>query len=383
MKIIYILHHSQLNYQKEIRCYSEDWHVRVAEQIQKRSSEYEIECWRPEIRLKELQSGQRDGITFKIFPSMKLGAGMEVSPLMMKTLKEYAKQSDILIHLHGVHYFLPWSIMNKFKTLPIVGQQHGDASSMSRYDISKSPFRIFYKIQHLYESNALKNVDHFFVLTPFEKDDLYRNFGIENAEIQTMGVDFTIFAPIEQKTARSLLGLPQDKKIILYVGRFFENKGIPYLITACQELKERYGIKLLLVGGDQSDPYYGAAKLSGADLIERIPGNQIVPYYSAADVSFIYMKSNQWGGVGIAPIESLACNTPLVSNTLSHVPSEERHLLGEIPQDENDISRCITKIFENRDHYNRCREIAEKYYSWDRIIEHTLEVYKKLNETYY
>lgn len=387
MKIIHILHHSQPDHYSEIKFWKEDWHARVAYQTLKLTSKYEIECWRPEKKADRIIIGQEDGITYKIFPSYHIRFGMEYSIPLLRELKKEAQKNEILIHLHGIHFHLPLIISSIFGNIPIVGQQHGDSPSLSKYHYhiksGKRLLKIYYKLNHTYEKKSLQNIDKFFVLTKYEKEYLSGIVDGKKIEIQTMGVDFNVYKPIEKELARRQLNLPKDKKIILYVGRFDNVKSVDLIIDVFERLKKRYDLDLILIGGAKEDIYYNKAKLSGAKVITRIPSEQLIPYYSAADAYMCYYSTNLWGGIGIAPVEAMACSLPVVSNTLEHFPSGEGKYVGKIPIDEHDLTNCLEEVIKDSKNYQNCRELSMEYYNWNEIIENTIKVYEEISKKYH
>jgi glycosyltransferase involved in cell wall biosynthesis len=104
------------------------------------------------------------------------------------------------------------------------------------------------------------------------------------------GVDTERFlVPIEPKEARSLLGLPRQQIIIMYVGAFYGWKGVPVLIEAWRRgFATHNDYVLVLVGGGKRE----IAKL-GIDpdtlpeniiLVEHVPAEKIPAYLSVADL---------------------------------------------------------------------------------------------------
>jgi glycosyltransferase involved in cell wall biosynthesis len=382
MKILEILHHSQAEFEKEVRLYHDDWHVRVADQILRNTDAWEVECWRPEKSIRRTVEGEEGGLKYRIFPS-SVRAGIEWSMPMLRELKRESQKNDVLVHLQGIHNPLSWMIASRCRDIPVIGQQLGDASMITHSRISTHPLRFLYLLPHQYEKRALEYIDRFFVMTGYEKEIIDGLVGPGRAEILPIGVDFTQYSPLPRKDARKFLDLPQDKKILLYVGRLHPVKRADLILSAFRELKNLYDVELIVIGAQRQDPFYEEAVKSGARLFPRIPPDRVKPYYSAADVYCFSMQMNLVGGVGVAPIEALACGTPVVSNTLLHVPGEDRVLLGEIPRDDGDFVACIGRVLANPGKYARCREIASCYFDWSGIVQHTVKVITLLGERYF
>ncbi len=66
-------------------------------------------------------------------------------------------------------------------------------------------------------------------------------FNTHRCELIPYPIDPLIFRPIDQKIARDLLHLPQDKKIIFFVATYLQDrrKGLAHLLTALTETRAR------------------------------------------------------------------------------------------------------------------------------------------------
>jgi len=76
--------------------------------------------------------------------------------------------------------------------------------------------------------------------------------GLREDKVETIpnGVDFSLFSPMPSARAAEQLGLPRDKRIVLFVGNFTENKGLRDLLKAFQWVRQkREDVLLALVGG--------------------------------------------------------------------------------------------------------------------------------------
>jgi len=120
-----------------------------------------------------------------------------------------------------------------------------------------------------------------------------------NTEIIPCGIDMDFFKPIPREEARKQLGLPLDKKLVVFVGNHQRPEKrfdiIEEAITKAR--KEDPSIELLLVSGKPHD---------------------VVPQYmSAGDV--LVLVSNAEGSP-MAVKEAMACNVPVVSVPVGDVP---------------------------------------------------------------
>ena len=103
---------------------------------------------------------------------------------------------------------------------------------------------------------------------------------------------------------------------------------------------------------------------SGAKIIGRVLNIELYKYYSAADVYVLMaLRKDYFGGPGIAPLESLACNTPVVSFSLINYLGDNVEEIGEVPETEEQYRDAIIKVLDYPGRYKNMRESVRKFYS--------------------
>ncbi|MBI1183612.1 glycosyltransferase [bacterium] len=109
-------------------------------------------------------------------------------------------------------------------------------------------------------------------------------------------------ARIDKNEARAQLGIPQDKKVLLFFGFIRSYKGLDLLIEAMKYLPEDY---LLLIAGEPYGDYNQYSKLieqhgvksKVKEFVRYIDDNEVATFYSASDVSMLTYKSATQSGV--------------------------------------------------------------------------------------
>jgi len=397
-KIVQILHHSLTPFELGVdpRFYEGDWHVRVAKELAKRTSEYEIECWRPEKSFKKVFGRQdKEGITYKIFPSTSWSYGLEFSLPLLQNLKfELAKNEKILVHLHGL-YNLHVDMISAFirKRCPIVIQSHGGSPTIYeiKRDFSASlrhPLRFPLVFA---ERVSLGNIDRFFVLSKEEEEYFSGKYGRERARIQPMGVDVDKFKPVQKGEARERLGLGEGEPYALYVGRIYESKGLSYLMEAMKlAVRENSGLKLILVGdGPHRARYEAMTRALGLERNVTFKGwvkpDELLLYYSAADMFVFPTLEEPWG---VVILEALACKKPVITTFSGCVPKlidELKDGLFVVPKrDAVAIKKTMFQVLPVAEEISK-RISPEKLrkYSWDEIIKNTVATYEELLSEYF
>jgi glycosyltransferase involved in cell wall biosynthesis len=178
-------------------------------------------------------------------------------------------------------------------------------------------------------------------------------------------IDLEKIVPLPKTEARKILGWDNNKKYILYVGKLYEYKQTFELINIWKEIRAtRSEIELVIIGNSKFDKFYDFAIKSGATVIGRVLNSELNKYYSAADVYvLIALRHDYFGCIGRAPLESLACNTPVVSYSLRNYSGENCYEIGELPTNLDEYKRDIIKVINNPGKYKNMRENIIKYYS--------------------
>lgn len=201
---------------------------------------------------------------------------------------------------------------------------------------------------------------------------------------------------VSQAEARQQLGIAQDEKVVLYVGRFDPRKGIETLVRAIgrSALRDTHKLRLIIGGGSrpgQSDGYERerieeiVAEL-GLTAITHFPGQlsrtDLPTYYAAADVCVV---PSHYEPFGLVTIEAMACGTPVVGSDVGGlqftVDPEVTGLLVP-PKDEAAFAQAIDRILVNpawRHQLGKAaRKRVETVFSWDGVATQLSQLYTQL-----
>ncbi len=147
--------------------------------------------------------------------------------------------------------------------------------------------------------------------------------GVPRAKIHVVanGVDTEAFAVRDKGEARRALGLPEDKKIVLTVGRLEPQKGTLDLLEAWGRVREaRRDVVLALVGDGVSRPQVDAKKAEWGDGIVvpgALPFAEIARWVAACDLFTLPSWSE---GTPNAVLEALASGRPAVGSDVGGIP---------------------------------------------------------------
>lgn len=115
--------------------------------------------------------------------------------------------------------------------------------------------------------------------------ELYVKKGVDARKVWVIpdGIDPAEFSQPEQKTpARTRLGLPQEKKVALYVGRLDGWKGVDTLCKAADFIRE--GTVVAVIGGEENQVAEMHRKHPNVVFLGYRPYRELADNQSAADV---------------------------------------------------------------------------------------------------
>ena len=202
-------------------------------------------------------------------------------------------------------------------------------------------------------------------------------------EVIPNGIDTAVYRPINKENARDLLGLPQNKRLILFssMDPGDSRKGFAFLEQAIRVLSETQpeeDIELVILGACQSE------KISNlgfkANFLGRLSDElSLALAYSCADV---FVAPSVQENLPNTVMEALACGIPCVAFKLGGLPDmieHERSGYLAIPEDSYDLARGISWVLENESRYfylsNAAREKAISEYSLERVSNMYLSIF--------
>ncbi|UCG30877.1 MAG: glycosyltransferase family 4 protein [candidate division WOR-3 bacterium] len=356
------------------------WSGAIARRTVEYIDKYQVENWRPERTIDRQLSRNVQGVMCRLFPARHVPYFGDYSPSLLRELKRQCRAHEILIHHNGIHSNPLYLMSFLLKGVPIVAQHHGDSPSIARFHQNGNVLNL---LSSVVERRALMNIDHFFVLRESESQFLEGFLSKSRVTKQTVGVDFRVFRPFSKSYARSKLGLPDTAVIMLYIGKFYRLKGVDLIIEAYRKLKTKMKVELVLIGGSPGDELYESVKSSGAIYYGHLPHDALPLYLSAADIYVHPAFAVNYWGIDVSVIEALACGVPVVSPILEEFPGHIRQGLGEIPENKDEVMKCILKITQNPRKYDSCRALSKPYYDWSNVIARTEKVYDRLFAAYH
>ncbi len=222
-------------------------------------------------------------------------------------------------------------------------------------------------------------------------EELARAWGRSPTVVWNGPPDFMPGDPPERRW-HALLGLPDDRAVVLYLGLAIPGRGIRELCHAMSLVPDA---ELVVAGyGPDYERYRDhAATLPHADRIAfpgAVPAPDVLPLVAAADVAVMPVRGDTLNHRLNTPtklFDAMGAGTPVVASDLPGMAPIVRSTgCGELcdPTDPADIARAIRTILDadpaRREQYRAaCFAAAHGPFSWRRQAATLLELYDRLS----
>ena len=311
-----------------------------------------------------------------------------VTPMSISALKNEVCSFDI-VHVHECRSFQSVVVHHYAKKygVPYVLQAHGSLPRIGSW----RRLKWFYDV--LFGYRLLRDASKVIALNQMEAEH-YKNMGVPEEKIAIIpnGIDLSEYANLPPKGAfKRKFGIPEDKKIILYLGRIHKIKGIDFLIKAYAYLTKKMDCKdavLVIAGPD--DGYLNEAKTLACSLgvsdsvlftgllSEKDKINAFVDSCLCA-----YLGQNE--PFGIVTLESAASCTPVIvceQTPMSDIVKDGDFGFSVKYGDINELAEIMHKMVNDenllREMGRKGREFVFENYNWANIITKLEKIYEEL-----
>jgi glycosyltransferase involved in cell wall biosynthesis len=193
-----------------------------------------------------------------------------------------------------------------------------------------------------------------------ERETLDAGIPRERVHYLPHGVDLRRFRPAidaERTAIRHAEGWPQDRPVVLFVGRLSTEKGVLDLLDAWQLLDER-SAWLVLVGPDMpAHPWDAGAKarafIGDHHLQDRVrlygASTDTAPLYRAAD---LFVQPSHFESFGISVIEAMASGVAVVAAEVGGMRdflADDRNALLHRPKSPESLAGALRRALDDPD----------------------------------
>lgn len=252
-------------------------------------------------------------------------------PKFLRELKQYIVNPYTYKLIHSNYWLSGWVGKNLRKStdIKLVHTSHSLGAVRRGAIVKATDPSMAYRIN--IEKELFQTADRVIATAPSEKAVLtdYYSVSSEKIELVPCGVDTGVFHPGNQKNVPDKL--LRNKKIILFVGRFEENKGLNILLQSLDILKNKFPLTasricLLVAGGDdlsllpnqissEKQKYLDFIETNGLTSLVRFIGpikhEDLASYFRSASVTIV---PSFYESFGLVAVEAMASGCPVIAS---------------------------------------------------------------------
>jgi glycogen synthase len=244
-----------------------------------------------------------------------------------------------------------------------------------------------YAVSSWVERAAVEAAERVIAVSAQMRADILANFRVDPTRVSIVhnGVDAEAFRRTDRREALDHHGVRIP--YVLFVGRISEQKGIFTLLDAA----EHFGpdVQLVLCASSPDTPAIearlAAAAVAGRPRIRWInavlPRDEVVELYSHARA---FVCPSVYEPFGLINFEAMACETPVIATRVGGIPEvvvdDETGWLVP-PGDPAALAAAVRRLLADSERAARFGQAGrlrvETQFSWERIAERTLGVYRE------
>jgi len=262
-----------------------------------------------------------------------------------------------------------WTVAQR-RGIPLVGFYHSNLPQLAGRrplgSLTEPPIRRY--VRALYERCDL-------VFAPSRVMCQYlRDLGVQHAVHQPLGVDTEVFNPGRRSGwLRESLGLRADARVLVFAGRFAEEKNLPVLLQAFARLGSPY--HLLLIGGART-----ARPAANVTMLPyRRDSFELAQFIASAD-ALVHAGTKETFGLVI--LEAMACGRPVVAARAGAFPELVDESVGVLaePHCGAGMAQAIAALYErDLDAIGAAaRDRVLRHFTWGRAFHTQAAVYSSL-----
>ena len=329
-----------------------------------------------------------DGIKVDYFKNIsnrfKLATMLDTPLGAIFRIKNQIRDFDVVhVHEHRQTLSIIVCYFARRYGIPYVVQAHGSVLPFFQKEGLKNIFDKVFGFKILYGASKV------FALTEVEKEQ-YLKMGVEEdrIEIVPLGINIEEYSNLpEGGIFREKFNISKDDKLIIFIGRVHEIKGIDLLIDAFKELADSVSdVKLAIVGPD--DGYMDALNLRIAEcgLSDKVivtgPLYKKEKQEALVDCDLFVMPS-KYESFTTSGLEAMACGKPLVLTKNNHIHDWVDGSVGlACDDDKMSLKDAMAEVLFDEELSKKFgmngRRLIQEKYNWDMINEQILNIYESI-----
>lgn len=213
----------------------------------------------------------------------------------------------------------------------------------------------------------------------------YEKLGVTTDKISIIPNTIDIEKLPERGILRNKIKIKDSEKIILYLGRIDEKKGVGVLIKAFAKMKEN-NYHLVIAGPDFGFKEKAEEMITDFGLNEKVHFlgllDKIKKYEAFSDADVVVYPSLYEAGISMVILEAASVGKPLVISNSIGFAEEFNVALTHNPNDVDDLKKKIEIVLANPKNSIemglRAQDVIKCKFSWENSLKKHVEIYENI-----
>jgi starch synthase len=260
-----------------------------------------------------------------------------------------------------------------------------------------------YQVSLWVERTAIEAADAVIAVSSGMRKDVlaaYPALDPDRVHVVKNGIDTGVWFPASPDSEESVLaelGVDTSRPMVAFVGRITRQKGVPHLIAAAHRFHP--DVQLVLCAGAPDTPEIGAEVKAAVDRLAAERGGvfwvrDFLPVHEIREIlssATAFVCPSVYEPLGIVNLEAMACGTAVVASDVGGIPEVVddgvtgtlvHYDAGDPRAFEAGLADAVNALVDDpakAEGFGRAgRQRCIDEFSWARIAEQTLEIYRKV-----
>ena len=212
--------------------YMASWGALWAKRVKDRYPQLDIEVWRPEPDFQKISCRKISGIHYSIYSAKLFLIPKIVTLKMISRISKLRKKFQIIIHHNDI---FNW----KFNILMPVFSPHSKIILSHHGGVFAGDSSIKWYLKEKLLKLSYKKIDSITYLRNSVKKAIKFSNTKTKLTFLPVGADFEYFRPLNKEKCRRKLNLPLNKVLAIYVGKFYNLKGVNHILNTYNKYKNK------------------------------------------------------------------------------------------------------------------------------------------------
>jgi D-inositol-3-phosphate glycosyltransferase len=323
-------------------------------------------------------------------------------PQFTANVLRFSEDNHLSYDLIYSHYWLSGVAAQELRAawrVPVVQLFH--TLGLMKERIARAPADRPINLRACAEAEIMGWADRLIALTPAERAQMLWLYRANRRAIEIVppGVDLTRFRPLPPDAAKQAIGLPADRRMLLFVGRIEPLKGVDTIFEAMSLIKRDTprlldNLWLSIIGGTPDDPAGDNLEMERLKTMRFQLGlGELVTFLGAKDqdmLNYYYAASealimpSDYESFGMVALEAMASGTPVIASEVGglaflvqdgvngyHVPVREPAALAA-------KIRILLEQPHTRQRLAQNAILCAQDYAWPKIADRLLDIFEAL-----